>query len=291
MNHFLQNARRPLFKATSVALITGALAACATPPPPVALSKDTLVVLTQKLELLTVNAAQPEKVLQRTPVTGLPAGETLVGMDFRVARGVLFALSNTGRLYTLDVPTGAAKAVGSGSGVTLQGMRFGVDFNPVADRVRVVSDTGQNLRLHPDTGALAATDPALSYAQSDKQALQKPELIGAAYTYNKRDDTLTTNYAIDQKSGTLVTQGSVEGMQPVVSPNTGLLRTVGPLGTGGLQEVAFDIADVSDTAYAALRGTSASATQLYTVNLTTGLATLVGPVADGGALLGLTVQP
>ncbi len=291
MNTLFHNAHRYFLRAAGIALAAGALTACATPPPPVVLSKDTLIVLTQKLELLTVNAAQPGKVLQRTPVTGLPAGETLVGMDFRVARGVLFVLSHTGRLYTLDVPTGAAKAIGSGPGVTLQGTRFGVDFNPAADRVRVVSNSGQNLRLHPDTGAVAATDPALSYAQSDKQALQKPELAGAAYTYNKRDDTLTTNYAIDQKSGTLITQGSVEGEQPVVSPNTGLLRTVGPLGTGGLQEVAFDIADVSGTAYAALRGTSASATQLYTVNLSTGLATLVGPVADGAALLGLAVQP
>lgn len=291
MNTLINNAHRYFLRAAGIALAAGALTACATPPPSVVLSKDTLIVLTQKLELLTVNAAQPGKVLQRTPVTGLPAGETLVGMDFRVARGVLFVLSHTGRLYTLDVPTGAAKAIGSGPGVTLQGTRFGVDFNPAADRVRVVSNSGQNLRLHPDTGAVAATDPALSYAQSDKQALQKPELAGAAYTYNKRDDTLTTNYAIDQKSGTLITQGSVEGEQPVVSPNTGLLRTVGPLGTGGLQEVAFDIADVSGTAYAALRGTSASATQLYTVNLSTGLATLVGPVADGAALLGLAVQP
>ena len=291
MNTLFHNAHRYFLRAAGIALAAGALTACATPPPPTVLSKDTLIVLTQKLELLTVNAAQPGKVLQRTPVTGLPAGETLVGMDFRVARGVLFALSNTGRLYTLDVPTGAAKAIGSGPGVTLQGTRFGVDFNPAADRVRVVSDTGQNLRLHPDTGALAATDPDVSYAQSDKQALQKPELAGAAYTYNQRNDTLTTNYAIDQKSGTLVTQGSVEETQPVVSPNTGLLRTVGPLGTGGLQEVTFDIADVSGTAYAALRGTSASATQLYTVNLSTGLATLVGPVADGAALLGLAVQP
>ena len=290
MKTLLTHAHRLFLKPIGIALATGALAACATPSPSVAQNPDTLVVLTQKLELLTVNAAQPNKVLQRTAVTGLPVGETLVGMDFRVARGGLFALSNTGRLYTLDMPTGAAKAVGSGPGVTLQGKRFGVDFNPAADRVRVVSDSGQNLRLDPDTGALAATDPSLSYAQSDKQALQKPELAGAAYTENKRNNTLTTLYAIDQKSGTLVTQGSIEGAQPVVSPNAGLLRTVGPLGTGGLQEVAFDIA-TSGTAYAAVRGTSASATLLYTVDLSTGLATLVGPMADGAALLGLSAQP
>lgn len=291
MKNLLKNSRSAIFSTTLIAMTAGLLAACAAPPLPVALSPDTLIVLTQKMELLAINAGQPGKILQRTAVTGLPAGETLVGMDYRVARGVLFALSNTGRLYTLDLPTGAAKVVGNGPGVTLQGTRFGVDFNPVADRVRIVSNSGQNLRLHPDTGALAATDPDVRYAPSDKQATQIPELVGAAYTYNKRDDTLTTNYAIDQKSGALLTQGSVEGVQPLVSPNTGLLRTVGPLGTGGLQEVAFDIADLSGTAYAALRGTSAHTTQLYTVNLTTGQATLVGTVGDGSALLGLAVQP
>ena len=40
----------------------------------------------------------------------------------------------------------------------LDGTEFGVDFNPQVDRLRVVSNSGQNLRLHPDTGAVAAVD-------------------------------------------------------------------------------------------------------------------------------------
>jgi hypothetical protein len=250
-----------------------------------------LHVLTQKMELLTVNAGQPGKVLQRTAVTGLPAGETLVGMDYRIAKGVLFTLSNAGRLYTLDVPTGALKPVGGGAGAALQGNTFGVDFNPVADRVRVVSNTGQNLRLHPDTGAVAATDPALAYAPGDAQAGQQPELVAAGYTYNKTDDKLTTNYAIDRRAGMLVTQGTVEGVQPVVSPNTGQLRTVGPLGTGPLLDAALDIADVTGAAFTAVRSTSQPATKLYTIDLRSGKATLLGTVADGAAILGLAVEP
>ena len=80
-----------------------------------------------------------------------------------------------------------------------------------------------------------------------------PKLAAAAYTYNKQNDKLTTNYAIDRAAGTLVTQGSVEGVQPVVSPNTGLLRSVGPLGTGPLDAAALDTADTDNTALAALR--------------------------------------
>jgi hypothetical protein len=267
------------------------LVACAAPEVQGPLRKETLHVLTQKMELLTLNAGQPGNVLQRTAVTGLPAGEVLVGMDYRVAKGVLFVLSRTGRLYTLDVPSGALKPVGTGAGMALQGDAFGVDFNPVADRVRVVSTSGQNLRLHPETGAVAATDPTPTYAPGDAQAGQKPELLAAAYTYNKKDDKLTTNYAIDRRAGMLVTQGSVDGVQPVVSPNTGVLFTVGALGTGPVLDAAFDIADVSGAAFAAMRTTSQPSTKLYTIDLSNGKATLVGTVSDGSAIVGMAVEP
>jgi len=277
-----------VLSATAVAVMAG----CAGMPEAQGpLRKETLHVLTQKMELLTLNAGQPGKVLQRTAVTGLPPGETLVGMDYRIAKGVLFTLSSAGRLYTLDVPSGALKLVGSGAGVALQGSSFGVDFNPVADRVRVVSNTGNNLRLHPDTGGLAATDPALAYAPGDVQAGQMPEVVAAGYTYNKKDDKLTTNYAIDRRSGTLLTQGSIEGTQPVVSPNTGQLRTVGPLGTGPLLDAAMDIADVTGAAFTAVRTANQATTKLYTIDLSSGKATLIGTVADGAAIVGLAVEP
>ena len=277
-----------VLSATAVAVMAGCAGVPESQGP---LRKETLHVLTQKMELLTLNAGQPGKVLQRTAVTGLPPGETLVGMDYRIAKGVLFTLSSAGRLYTLDVPSGALKPVGSGAGVALQGSSFGVDFNPVADRVRVVSNTGNNLRLHPDTGGLAATDPALAYAPGDVQAGQMPEVVAAGYTYNKKDDKLTTNYAIDRRSGTLLTQGSVEDMQPVVSPNTGQLRTVGPLGTGPLLDAAMDIADVTGAAFTAVRTANQATTKLYTIDLSSGKATLIGTVADGAAIVGLAVEP
>ena len=250
-----------------------------------------VLAISANRELISFNAWQPSKVLQRKPLVGLPAGDTVAGMDYRVSRGVLYVLSSAGRLYTLDVSTGALTAVGAAPAVALQGDAFGVDFNPVADRVRVVSSSGQNLRLQPDTGVLAATDPTPAYAAGDAQAGQKPELVAAAYTYNKTDDKLTTNYAIDRKSGTLVTQGSREGVQPVVSPNTGTLFTVGVLGTGALDDASFDISDVSGTAFAALRSKGQTATRLYTIDLSSGKARLVGTVADGAPLMGLAIEP
>jgi len=272
---------------------TLALAACAglqeVEGPP---RKETVHAVTQSMELITFNAGQPRKVLQRKPVTGLPAGDNLVGLDYRVAKGVLYALSKSGRVYTLDANTGALKAVSAEPiKATLEGAVFGVDFNPVADRIRVVSSSGQNLRLHPDTGALAAADPATAYAPGDSQFGSQPELAAAGSTYNKTDEKLTTNYAIDRKSGTLVIQGSLEGSQPVVSPNTGLLKTVGSLGLGALADAALDIADVSGAAYAAIRTAAQPGTRLYEIDLKTGAARVIGTVADGAALVGLAIAP
>ena len=267
-----------------------ALAGCATPGEPVgAPRKETLLAVTDGGDLIRFNAGQPQRVLARRPLQGLPAGETLVGMDFRVARGVLYTLSSGGRLYTLDTSTAKLTPVGNGAAVALSGSVYGVDFNPVADRVRVVSDSGLNLRLHPDTGAVAATDPELQYAVGDMRAGQRPRIAAAGYTYNKKNDKLTTNYAIDIAAGMLVTLGSKEGVEPAVSPNTGRLMTVGALGTGALDDASLDISDLDNTAFAALR--RAGHTRLVLVDLASGRATDLGTLADGGAIRGLAIEP
>jgi hypothetical protein len=253
--------------------------------------KETLHVVTDKLELLTINAGQPTKVLNRVPLSGLAAGDTLVGVDYRVAKGVLFALSKSGRLYTVDTASGVLQPVGNGSAVTLQGDAFGVDFNPVADRVRVISSSGQNLRLHPETGLVAATDPAPAYASTDKRAGSKPEVVAAAYTYNKTDDKLTSNYAIDRNGGYLVTMGSAEGVQPVVSFNTGQLFSVGAIGVADMSDASMDIADVTGAAFAAIRLKTHATTRLYSIDLQTGKGTFLGTIGDGAKVLGLAVEP
>jgi hypothetical protein len=268
---------------------TSLLAACATPSsdePTPAPRKQTVIGLTESGALIRFNAGTPRQIDKTVAVSGLAAGESLVGIDFRVSRGVLYGLTSSGRLVTLDTTSGAAKPVGQAAPVALQGSRFGVDFNPVADRVRVVSDTGQNLRFHPDTGALAATDPPLAAAADGGP---QPRISGAGYTYNKANDKLTTNYAIDMARGWLVTQGSTEGREPVVSPNTGRIFDVGALGTGAVDDVAFDIADTDNTALAALR--KDGRTRLFIIDLASGKATLLGTVGTGAALRGMAIEP
>jgi hypothetical protein len=285
--------------AGSAVLVATALLGCASPPS--SEQRETVVAVTAAHELITFNASQPSRILERRAVTGLPAGERLVGIDFRVARGVLYALSQAGRLYTLDIPTGALRPVGAApAALALKGAAFGFDFNPAADRIRVVSNTGQNLRLHPDTGAAVdgdpaaegvQPDPALRYAWSDVNAGRTPDIAGAAYTYNAQDSKITTNYAIDRALGTLVMQGSREGTTPVVSPNTGQLRTVGSLGLGPLADAAFDISDVGNTALLAVRTRTDGQTRLHQVNLTTGATRPLGTVGEGVPLLGMAIEP
>ncbi len=155
-------------------------------------AKELVWAVTAEHELIKFNAGQPQRVLERRPVTGLVAGDTLVGIDYRVARGVLYALSAGGRLYTLNTATGALSPVGAApAAVALTGGQWGMDFNPAADRIRVVGAGGQNLRLHPDTGAVVdfdpntpglQTDPALAYAAGDTNVGKAPQVTGAAYT-------------------------------------------------------------------------------------------------------------
>ena len=268
------------------------IASCATAPEAMGpLRAETVVAVTDAARLIRFNAGQPQRILHSKPLQGLAPGNRLIGIDYRVARGVLYAVSASGHVYTLDADSAQLTRVGSGAPVVFSGQHFGVDFNPVADRIRVVSDSGQNLRLHPDSGALAAADPALRLSAASTPAAGgvPPRIAGAAYTYNKHNDKLSTNFAIDLTSGTLLVQGSREGVVPVVSPNSGELGAVGALGTGALDDAAFDIADLNNAALAALR--SGGRTRLHAVDLASGRATLIGTVGDGSRLWGMAIVP
>lgn len=291
-----------MHRLTALALST-LLAACATPTEPVGpKAKEEIVAISVRNELLRFNAGQPQQVRERRPLAGLRSGERILGLDYRVARGELFALGavgSSGQLYRIDVA--AAKAVPVGGGVVLPAGagEWGVDFNPTVDRLRVVNDRGANLRLHPDTGAQVDGDPStpglqpdgpLAWDAKDARAGQPLAIVGAGYTYDKTDDKVTTNYALDGAAGWLVHQGTKEGVQPAVSPNSGRLWSVGALGTGAFQHATFDISDVGNMAYAGLRNDGEPATRWYRVDLATGRATLIGTVA-GDALAGAAIEP
>ncbi|MDP3355301.1 MAG: DUF4394 domain-containing protein [Polaromonas sp.] len=288
------------FKLASLAALTlASLAACTTMAPDGPERAEKAVAVTASNKLLKFNAGRPGHILATLNITGLQAGETLLGIDYRVAKDQLYALGSSGRLYTLNEDTAAASVVGMPFAVTLEGTQFGFDFNPTVDRIRVVSNTGQNLRLHPDTGAVVDSNPALdgvqtdgklTYAAGDVNFGKSPMTVGAAYSYNKADTKITTNFALDAATGALVTQGSREGVMPAVSPNTGQFFTVGPTGMA-FTTASFDIQAVSDVAFAALNSDSANASRWVTIDLKTGAARSLGTIGGGERVVGIALEP
>lgn len=277
-------------------ILSGTVHAQTRPAPPVR-----LWALTSHNELLQFDASRPSQLLQRKPLRGLESTDVLVGMDFRVARGILYAVSRQGRVYTIDTTNGQVQPVGNANpSLNLSEGPYGVDFNPAADRIRLVNAQGLNARLHPDTGAQVDGDPKtdglqtdgpLSFAAGDPNAGRAPNVTAAAYTYHPRNDKLTTNYAIDRSLGALLIQGSLEETEPVVSPNTGQLTTVGLLGTGPLLDASFDISDIGNRPLAVLRTVDNPRSTLYQIDLSTGQASALGVVGDGSPLAGLAIEP
>jgi len=265
-----------LFAAASCALISSV-------PPATA---QTVQSITDGTTLVTVNASAPGTVLSSVAISGIAAGTTIGGIDYRPASPrTLYAISNVGQVYAINARTGVATAVGTPASPTISGIGF--DFNPTVDRIRVVTQTRQDFRVVPDTGALAVFDGTLTYAATDPRATAIPNVAGAAYTNPVAGATSTTLYVIDTNGAlapaTLATQGNA-----TVSPNTGTLFTVGSTGVTTIGNVGFDISR-NGTALATFTDPTTRQTSLYSVNLTTGAATLIGKLAGSKLYEGLAI--
>ena len=250
--------------------------------------------LTGDDSLVRFDAANPARAERVGAITGLAAGERLVGIDFRPATGELYGLGDRSNLYQIATQSARGTLRSSlttegGAGLALQGMRFGIDFNPMVDRLRVTSDAGHNLRVDVDTGVTAA-DQALAYRTGDRNAGARPRAVGAAYTNNDNDSFLTPDQlypAGRRATGTRlytidVARDSLALQEP---PNDGTLKTVGKLRQRSGSTVGFDIFSpvngegntVANIGYASLR--RGGRTRLYRVDLRTGRAK---PVRGGG---------
>ncbi|MDQ5824585.1 MAG: DUF4394 domain-containing protein [Chloroflexota bacterium] len=237
----------------------------------------TLYGLTLSNKLVRFNSGSPANIESSVQISNLGSGENVIGIDFRPATGQLFGLSSNNRLMTIDAASGAASIVGSAPfTTTLNGGAFGFDFNPAVDRIRVTSDNDQDLRLNPNNGGIAAIDGTLAYTTTDRNAGQNPNVVASAYTNNFPGPASTTLYNLDSNLDVLVTQNP---------PNSGTLNTIGALGVDIQPEAGFDIVG-ANTAFAVLRTGDTSA--LYTINLSTGAASMVGNLGVGEVVRGLT---
>lgn len=212
-------------------------------------------------------------------ISGVPSGERLLGIDYRPANGQLYAVSSGSSLYRINTSTGVANLVGSGFTTTITGASYGFDFNPVIDRIRIVGDSNQNIVAHPVTGAAnVATTTAVAYRSGDMNFGADPNVVHHAYTNSFAGATSTQLYGIDSTLNILVKQEN----------NNGFLDTVGGLGFDATDVGGFDIDPATGIAYAAFTNINGSAS-LYTINLTTGMATALGGMQ--GAVTGIAVVP
>src|SRR5687767_12847280 len=133
----------------------------------------TIFVADHQGQLLHFDAATPGRIDGVVSITGLAPGDVLRGIDFRPADGELYGVSSD-RLYRIDAVSGVATAVGGPFAPALTGFAAGVDFSPVADRLRVVTTDQQNLRLHPESGGVSGVDFPLAYDAGDPHATAGP---------------------------------------------------------------------------------------------------------------------
>ena len=124
--------------------------------------------------LVSFSADNPRQLDSSQPISGLPMGVSLRGIDFRPATGELYGVGSDSVVYRVSAVTGKAVAEGPAFTPALNGRFFGVDFNPTVDRIRVTSDANQNLRLNPDTGALGTPAPDADLNPND------PTVVGSA---------------------------------------------------------------------------------------------------------------
>jgi hypothetical protein len=246
----------------------------------------TLLYAIENNSLVQFDSAAPATLLSSHPIvlpypTSGVRAEPFLELDARPAKGVLYGttallaphgLGLVQVLVTIS-QAGQARALEGfyATGVANPPPPFALDFDPVTGVARVVNTAGQNLRVDPVTGRLLATDANLAYAAGDPNAGQTPSIGNIAYGNNFAGAGTAPLYGIDTKLNVLVTVGPA---------NAGTLQTVGPLGVSAQGLAGFDIvtAGGADTAYAAITPSGAAQSQLLTINLDTGAATLVGAI-------------
>ncbi len=262
---------------------------------------ELLIGLTTQNSLISFDSATPGTLTSALTITGVVAGDTLFGIDRRpqglpngspgVNNGLLYAFAaNTttgaGRIYTLNTTTGFATPGALLSAdpsdttapfpfVSVQGTEFGIDFNPVPDRLRVVSNTGQNLRINVDNG-LVQLDGPLAYQSGDPRFGLAPDVTSVAYSNNFGGATTTTLRGVDVSDP--------DRLVIHTNPNGGTLMTSLLTGVNSGEVAGYDISGITETPYFAFTTVGGPST-LFTIS--GGGFTSLGTIGGNVPLRGL----
>jgi hypothetical protein len=234
------------------AAIAGSVAVALSAAAP-AHAAEALYAVTEGNALVTLHSDSPGALRASLPITGLQESEQVLALDVRPKSGQLYVLGSTSRVYVVNTASGAAHALGNAFSPALAGGNFGLDVDPVADRIRLTSDGRQNLRLNPEDGQVAGQDGNLAYAEGDPGAGTTPSFAATAYQPDGKV------FVIDTSRDVLTT---------TTSANDGKVTTIGPLGVDLIEPVTFDVAS-DGRAWVAGR-TPGGGSSLYLADLATG---------------------
>lgn len=231
-----------------------------------------LVAATSTNQLITVNAKDTRRIRKAVSITGLPAGETLRGIDFRPATGDLYGVSTKDIVYRINVQTGIAIAEGPAATPASAGQSFGIDFNPAVDRIREVSDADVNRAYDPDAGTVAVNTALNPAGQM---------IVGAAYensSFSAMKPAATMLHVVSAATDQLFTQNP-PAAGTLTMPRSIRVRGAGPLDV--TTNVGFDIAGADNLGFLS-NVEPGRGSQLYTVDVPTGRAKSLGRIGGRG---------
>ena len=192
--------------------------------------------------LIKFKTDNTSKIDSEVPITGLASGETLQQIDFRPSNGLLYGVTSQARVVTVDTGSGVATPVGTVPFTSDSLANIAMDVNPQGDYLRVIAlDTTAttsngvrtyfNARLDPSTGAITTNDSTtLSFKTNDTNAGETPSIVAIAHTNDRTNATSTTLYGLEFNSQSLVSIAT-----------SGVLTTIGPVGTSFSESAGFDI--------------------------------------------------
>ncbi len=280
-------------------LTAAALAAPALTAPVGAQAEPAVGLLEGGRAIAHFDTADPSALSGFFALNGLGADERMVGIDYRYVTkpgtlegpGLYGVAANTAgsqaRVYKIDSGTGAVRAIGAAAiTIPAPGVRWTVDFNPFSDRLRLVNDGDENLRIDADEGDLAGNDADVNPAGV--------VVTGIAHDRVGATPAATTVFAVNSAGATF---GRLGGVDNAPSANGGAYTAIGPLGitpdsgTGVPIDISSGVNDdviaVPFNAVGAI--TSGGIQRLYNVSLSTGAATAIGPT--GARLSSLALLP
>ncbi len=255
------------------ALAIGAAAALSAPA-----SAATLAALTGDNTLHVVDTATLKngrtltvKGAQNQPLA------PLAGIDVRPADGQLYGVTTDGTVVTIDTKTGMATVKVKLETFVKPGVAATIDFNPAADRLRIIGADGMNLRANVDDGKVI-TDGKLKFAEADANAGKTPSITAGAYSNSVKGTKETALYDIDATLGVYAKQAP---------PNDGILATLGMTGIKG-KAIAFDIEADGNGGNT---GWLVAGDELMKLDIATGKPMTVGKLPVRGQVRDIAVLP